>query len=65
MDISVVLFEGFTPLDFTGPVEALQRIPEYSVRYFSLCGGPVGNGKAPGQSPGSSSSREGSAPGGS
>ena len=45
MDISVVLFEGFTPLDFTGPVEALQRIPEYSVRYFSLCGGPVGNGK--------------------
>ena len=47
MDISVVLFEGFTPLDFTGPVEALQRIPEYSVRYFSLCGGPVGNGKDP------------------
>ena len=45
MDISVVLFEGFTTLDFTGPVEALQRIPEYSVRYFSLCGGPVGNGK--------------------
>ena len=49
MDISVVLFEGFTTLDFTGPVEALQRIPEYSVRYFSLCGGPVGNGKGRGK----------------
>ena len=45
MDISVVLFEGFTTLDFTGPAEALQRIPEYSIRYFSLCGGPVSNGE--------------------
>ena len=45
MDISVILFEGFTTLDFTGPVEALQRIPEYSIKYFSLCGGPVSNGK--------------------
>ena len=45
MDINAVLFDGFTTLDFTGPLEALQRIPEYSIRYFSLCGGPVGNGK--------------------
>ncbi len=45
MDVSVILFEGFTSLDFIGPVEALQRIPEYSIRYFSPEGGAVSNGK--------------------
>ena len=71
MDVSVILFEGFTSLDFIGPVEALQRIPEYSIKYFSLCGGPVSNGKGlaietqplAGQGPGSSLFREGSARG--
>lgn len=71
MDINAVLFDGFTTPGFTGPLEALQRIPEYSIRYFSLCGGPVGNGRGlaietqplAGQGPGSSLFREGSARG--
>jgi len=46
MDISVVLFEGFTTLDFTGPVEALQRITEYSIRYFTSAAAPSATGKA-------------------
>ena len=29
----------------SGHEPGFRRIPEYSVRYFSLCGGPVGNGK--------------------
>ena len=45
MDINAILSDGFTTPGFTGPPEALQRIPEYSIRYFSLCGGPVSNGK--------------------
>ena len=45
MDVSVILFEGFTSLDFIGPIEALQRLDGYRVRYFSMAGGSVGNGK--------------------
>jgi len=45
MDINAVLFDGFTNLDFTWPPDALLRIPEYSIRYFSLYCGTVGNGK--------------------
>jgi len=41
MDINVILFEDFTSLDFVGPVEALQRIEDYHIRYFSQKGGMV------------------------
>lgn len=43
MDINVLLFPDFTAMDFIGPVEALQRIPDYKVRYFSVQGGLVRN----------------------
>lgn len=45
MDINVILFDRFTALDFVGPVEALQRIEGYDIKYYSLEGGLVSNGK--------------------
>lgn len=36
MEINVILFERFTALDFVGPVEALQRIEDYEIKYYSL-----------------------------
>lgn len=46
MNVNVILFDGFTSLDFIGPVEALQRIEDYTVRYYSPSGGLVSNGGA-------------------
>lgn len=43
MDINVVLFDGFTALDFIGPIEALHRVDGWRPRYFSLRGGAVSN----------------------
>lgn len=43
MDINVLLFPDFTAMDFIGPVEVLQRIPEFRIRYISMKGGLVGN----------------------
>ena len=43
MQIEVFLFDDFTAMDFIGPVEALQRLPETTVRYVSLEGGLVKN----------------------
>lgn len=45
MDINVILFDRFTALDFVGPVEALQRIEGHDIKYYSLEGGPITNGK--------------------
>lgn len=45
MDVNVLLFDRFTALDFTGPVEALSRIDEYRTGYFSKNGEMVSNGK--------------------
>ena len=45
MDVSVILFEGFTSLDFIGPIEALQRLAGYRIRDSSMAGGSVGTGK--------------------
>ena len=45
MDINVILFDRFTALDFVGPIEALQRIEDYDIKYYSLEGGLVSNGK--------------------
>lgn len=44
MDINVILFDGFTALDFVGPAEVLHRIPEFQIRYYSVKGGLVSNG---------------------
>lgn len=43
MDVNVILFDKFTSLDFIGPVEALQRIDEYEIRYLSENGGRISN----------------------
>lgn len=41
--MEVFLFPDFTAMDFVGPVEALQRLPETTVRYVSVKGGLVQN----------------------
>ena len=46
MDINAVLFDGFTTPGFTGPPEALQRITEYSIRYFTSAAAPWGTAEA-------------------
>lgn len=43
MDVNVILFDKFTSLDFIVPVEALQRIDEYEIRYLSENGGRISN----------------------
>ncbi len=45
MHVNVMLFDGFTSLDFIGPVEALQRIEDYEIHYCSIHGGTISNGK--------------------
>ncbi len=43
MNINALVFEGYETLDLFGPVEALGRVPELELRYFSRLGGVVGN----------------------
>lgn len=40
--ISVVLFDGFEPLDVFGPVEVLGDLEDCELHYYSLTGGSVG-----------------------
>ena len=40
-DVSIILFDGFEPLDMAGPVEVFGDIGEWRLRYFSEHGGPV------------------------
>lgn len=40
-DFGIILFEGFEPLDFSGPVEVFGDIPDWRLRYFSKKGGLV------------------------
>lgn len=40
--ISVILFEGFEPLDVFGPVEVLGDLEDCRLAYYSFSGGPVG-----------------------
>ena len=41
MDINVILFDGFTALDFVGPAEVLHRIPKFQIRYYSVRAGSL------------------------
>ena len=44
METSVLLFDNFETLDVFGPVEILGRLPEhFSIKFYSLNGGPVKN----------------------
>ncbi|KRL98886.1 ThiJ PfpI domain-containing protein [Liquorilactobacillus satsumensis DSM 16230 = JCM 12392] len=45
MDVNVLLFPGFEPLDVFGPVEVLLHLKGVNLRYFSLNGGKVGTYK--------------------
>ncbi|MGN0909652.1 MAG: DJ-1/PfpI family protein [Succinivibrio sp.] len=45
MDISAVVFDGFTALDLIGPMEALSRLPGARARYASLQGRSASSGK--------------------
>lgn len=40
--ISIVLFDGFEPLDVFGPVEVLGDLEDCELHYYSLTGGSVG-----------------------
>ena len=41
--ISIVLFDGFEPLDVFGPVEVLGDLEDCELHYYSLTGGSVGS----------------------
>lgn len=41
MDINILLFEDFEPLDVFGPSEMFSFVDEYTVHYFSFVGGIV------------------------
>lgn len=41
MQVAVVLYEGFTALDFIGPYEVLRYLPDCEVRFLSHDTGPV------------------------
>ncbi len=44
MNVDVLLFENFETLDVFGPVEILGRLKDlYSIRFYSLSGGLIGN----------------------
>jgi transcriptional regulator GlxA family with amidase domain len=44
MNVGVLLFENFETLDVFGPVEILGRLKDlYSIRFYSLSGGLIGN----------------------
>lgn len=42
LPISVLLFEGFEPLDVFGPVEVLGDLEDCQLGYFSITGGAIG-----------------------
>lgn len=46
MQIGIVLFPGFTPLDAVGPYHALSGLPDVDVAFIAEQAGPVGNGGA-------------------
>lgn len=39
--INVVLYDDFTLMDALGPVEVLQRLPQYQINFFSIHGGRI------------------------
>ncbi|WP_188190451.1 DJ-1/PfpI family protein [Nonomuraea sp. SYSU D8015] len=41
MDVAILIYEGFTALDVTGPFEVLSRLPEAKVRFVSATPGMV------------------------
>ena len=41
--VNVVLYNNFTALDAFGPVEVLNRIEDYKIRFVSLNGGLITN----------------------
>lgn len=41
MQIAIVIYEGFTSLDATGPFEVLCRLPDADVQFVSVSGGEV------------------------
>ncbi len=41
MQIAIVIYEGFTSLDATGPFEVLCRLPDADVQFVSVAGGDV------------------------
>jgi transcriptional regulator GlxA family with amidase domain len=43
MDINCLVFNDFETLDLFGPVEALGKVKECSIKYFSLQGGKITN----------------------
>jgi putative intracellular protease/amidase len=44
MKIAILLFDDFETLDVFGPVEIFGRLMDlYSIKYFSLTGGPISN----------------------
>lgn len=46
MQIGIVLFPGFTPLDAVGPYHVLAGLPDADVAFIAEQAGPVGNGGA-------------------
>lgn len=40
MDVAILIYEGFTALDATGPFEVLSRLPGARVRFVSAAPGP-------------------------
>lgn len=44
MKVAVLLFDDYETLDVFGPVEVFGRLTDlYSVKFYSLCGGQIGN----------------------
>ncbi|MFD1535483.1 DJ-1/PfpI family protein [Nonomuraea guangzhouensis] len=41
MDVAILIYEGFTALDVTGPFEVLSRLPDARVRFVSATPGMV------------------------
>ena len=42
-NVNVILYENFTALDVSGPVEALSGIEGYRIRFVSMDGGIIAN----------------------